>query len=481
MDKTYLPELAARLLRRQAYTPDERVLEQDLNIIGSLAANLPYIADLAGADMFIDMFTEDRRVAIVVAEARPRTAPSLYSSTVLGQAAYAENEPAVFQAFNTEKPALNVRGISQEGVPIAQTVLPVRGVSGEIIAVLIMERDNSSQVQQEKSLKLLSETAQKLTDTLFNLDSMGNVLPTLIHDALLITNGKYEVAYMNKVAENLFTSLCGTYFAPRSLIEIEQRLPQLTPVFSSELDVEEVQVGGRTLLVRSLSLLDGSVLKGSVYLLRDITELRQKEKQLIAKSAVIKEIHHRVKNNLQTIASLLRLQMRRVDVPEVRQAFQESINRIKCIALVHEFFSRESPEIIEMKSCIEKIAAMLRESMLTVDSTVVITVQGDKIYLPSEKATPVAIIVNELLQNALEHGMAGREAGQIAVDIVAGPRVQISVADDGRGLPANFSLESMTNLGLQIALTLVRENLGGDLRVLPREKGTRAELVFPSG
>ncbi|MGB9825686.1 MAG: sensor histidine kinase, partial [Desulfofundulus sp.] len=464
MEAGYLPELACRLLQYRSYKHGEHINEHDLQVITSLAANLQYFADLAGADVLIDMLTEDKRVAAVVAEARPRTAPSLYRSSVLGQAAYIENEPAVFQAFTTEKPVFNVRGISQEGVPIAQTVLPVRGAGGDVIAVLIMERDDSRQVQQEKSLKFLSETTQKLTDTLFNLDSMGNVLPTLIHDALLVTNENGEVAYFNKVAEDLFTALTGRYFVPRTVEDIIQNVPQLKVIFTKELDqldMEEIVVGNRTLLVRSLHLLESDRVKGSVYLLRDITELRQKEKQLVAKSTVIKEIHHRVKNNLQTIASLLRLQMRRVDVPEVKHAFQESINRIKCIALVHEFFSRESPEIIEMKSCIDKIAGMLREGMVSADSGLAINVRGDKIYLSSEKAIPVAIIINELLQNALEHGLSGREKGQINVDISGGKTVIISVTDNGKGLPEGFSLESMTNLGLQIAVTLARENLGG--------------------
>ncbi|MFZ5643438.1 MAG: sensor histidine kinase [Bacillota bacterium] len=454
--------------------------KNDLAVINSLAENLQYIADLAGADVFIDVLTSDRDVAEVIAEAKPRTARSLYSKSVLGQPARRENEPAVFQTFASGKPSINVRGISQEGVPIAQTVQPVFGRSGQVVAVLIMERDNTEQVQQEDSLKVLSETTQKLTDTLLNLSSMGEVLPTLLHDALLITNDRGEVSFANKVAEELFEQLTGEALKSTTISRIVKKLPQFETIFGKDIDAEEFVLNGQTLLVRSLSVRDKFGVVGKVYLLRDITELRRKEKQLIAKSAVIKEIHHRVKNNLQTIASLMRLQMRRVDEPEVKHAFQESINRIKCIAMVHEFFSKESPEIIEMKSCIVRITDMLKDSMIGPTQSIEVEVGGEKVYLPSEQATPVAIVTNELLQNALEHGFAGLDRGVIRVGItVMKEDVEIIIDDNGIGLPGDFNLGADANLGLQIAQTLVEESLGGILQLLPKHAGTRAIVKFP--
>ncbi len=454
--------------------------EQDVNVIESLADNLQYISDLAGADVFIDVLSPDQDVAVVVAEAKPRTANSLYSRSVIGQPARKENEPAVFQTFASGEPSLNVRGISQEGVPIVQTVLPVKGKDGRTLAVLIMERDNSRQVQQEDSLKVLSETTQKLTDTLLNLNTMGEVLPTLLHDALLVTNEAGDISFVNKVAEDLFAQLTGRAANSSNIIKNIGHLPELEKVFKRESDVDEIAVSGRTLLVRSLPVIDKFGVIGNVYLLRDITELRKKEKQLIAKSAVIKEIHHRVKNNLQTIASLMRLQMRRINAPEAKQAFQESINRVKCIALVHEFFSKESPEIIEMKSCMARIAGMLIESMVDPGDDININVAGDKVCLPSELAIPVAIVTNELLQNALEHGVADRQQGNIRVGISANDsEVAICIADDGAGLPPGFNLEERANLGLQIATALVKENLGGVMEIVPGFPGTRAMFKFP--
>lgn len=455
-------------------------IDNDFAIISSLADNLQYIADLAGADVFIDMFSAELGMAVVVAEAKPRTAVSLYRNSVLGQSARMEDEPAVFRTFDTGKAVINVRGISQERVPIVQTVLPVNGMSGQVVAVLIMERDNSQQVQQEDSLKVLSETTQKLTDTLLNLSSMGDMLPTLLHDALLITNEQGEVSFANNVAKDLFEQLTGKKVESTTTSQMVSQLPKLASIFDKHTDADEIIVNGCNLLVRSLPIIGKLGVIGNVYLLRDITELRCKEKELITKSAVIKEIHHRVKNNLQTIASLMRLQMRQVNAPEAKQAFQESINRIKCIALVHEYFSRESPEIIEMKSCMAKIAEMVKESLVEPGGEIVIEVVGDKIQLTSELATTVSLVTNELLQNALEHGLAGRVAGNIQVQIkVTDHTGVISVADDGVGVRAGFDPETDANLGLQIAMTLVKGNLEGSLKIVPKSPGTLAIVEFP--
>jgi len=472
----------SNLLLSQVNGDDDPALDRDMAVIRSLADNLQYIADLAGADVFIDMLTSNGNMAEVVAEAKPRTARSLYRKSVLGEPARRENEPAVFQAFASGEPAIDVRGISQEGVPIIQTVLPVKGGTGKVVAVLIMERDNSQQVRQEDSLKVLSETTQKLTDTLLNLSSMGDVLPTLLHDALLITNEQGVVSFANKVAEDLFAQLTGKVLKSTTISQMISCLPSLESIFNKESDVEEIIVNGHTLLVRSLPVMDKFGVIGNVYLFRDITELRRKEKQLIAKSAVIKEIHHRVKNNLQTIASLMRLQMRRVSAPEAKQAFQESINRIKCIALVHDYLSKESPEIIEMKNCICRIAGMIQDGMVDPGCQVGIEVLGDKINLPSEMAIPVAIVTNELLYNALEHGLVGRESGKIMVKVVEEDCMAvIYVDDDGVGVPPGFTPEVNANLGLQIVLTLVQDNLGGSLQIIPQSQGTRAIVRFPVG
>lgn len=454
--------------------------EEDILIMESLLGSLQHFADLAGADIFIDVPAWTLDAAVVVAEAKPATATSLYKGSVVGEYAFRHNEPAVFQTFESGERAISVQGMSQEGVPIYQTVTPIKNSMGEIIAVLIMERDNSFQVRQEMTVQFLSQTTQKLTDTLLSMAGVGEVLPTLIHDALFIVDPKGRISYANRVACDFLKDLNNGFDPVGLLVEqLTGSVRELGPVFSSDSDVEEVQVQGHTVLVRSLPILDNTEVQGTVYLLREITELRKKERQLIAKSAVIKEIHHRVKNNLQTIASLMRLQMRREQSRETRVAFQESINRIRCIALVHEIFSRETPEVIELQECMRRIGQILMENMLPPEQQVEVEVQGDEVYIHSDQATPTAIVVNEIIQNSLKYAFPGNSAGKIRVLVEnqAG-KVRIEIKDSGIGFPPDFSQENNANLGLQITYALVEESLGGSISMY-NAGGAVVEIEFP--
>lgn len=454
--------------------------EEDITVLENLLENLQHFADLARADIFIDVAAKNPDAAIVVAEAKPTTAPSLYQGSVVGEYAFRYNEPAVFQTFETSEPTPDVEGMSQEGVPICQTVIPIRNSEKGIIAVLIMEKDNSQQVTQQKTMEFLSQTTQKLTDTLLNLATVEEVLPTLIHDALLIIDNKNRISYLNRVASN-FLQLYSSNFNPLGMTveQLTVRVPELALVFSRESDVEEIQVHGHTLLVRTLPIFDKNEVRGTLCLMRDITELRKKDRQLIAKSAVIKEIHHRVKNNLQTIASLMRLQMRRVQSEETKAAFQESINRIRCIALVHEMFSRETPEVIGLRKCIDHIAELLTENMLLPGQNIEVNVQGNEIFIPSDQATPTAIVINEIMQNSLKYAFDGNKTGNISIKVnESDHRVKITIRDSGKGFPKEFHQETSANLGLQITRALVTESLEGDIKMY-NDDGAVVEIEFP--
>lgn len=454
--------------------------EDDIIILEKLAGNLQHFADLAGADIFIDVLSKNPEIALVVAEAKPATASSLYQGSVVGQDAIRCNEPAVLETFATGKPVSNMQGTSQEGVPICQTVIPIQNIDGHIIATLIMERDNSYQVRQEKTMEFLSRTTQKLTDTLLNLAGVGEVLPTLIHDALFIVDLNGRIAYANHAAHDLLVGLTkGINPLGITVEQLINRVKELKLVFNKDSDMEEVQVRGNTVLVRSLPIIEDTEARGTVYLLRDITELKKKDQQLIAKSTVIKEIHHRVKNNLQTIASLMRLQMRRVRNEEAKEAFQEGINRIRCIALVHEIISRETPDSIELRDCVERIGALLMENMLPPDQQISLIVRGDYVTIPSDQATPTSIVINEIVQNSLKHGFVGRTNGEISVMVEDFENsIRLVIRDNGKGFSPDFHIESSANLGLQITQALVTESLKGKITMYNAE-GAVVKIDLP--
>jgi two-component sensor histidine kinase len=246
-------------------------------------------------------------------------------------------------------------------------------------------------------------------------------------------------------------------------------------------------------LVRCIPLLSNSVVTGAVLLLRDVSELRRRDRLLVSKDATIREIHHRVKNNLQTISSLLRLQGRRLTSPEAKEAIEESVRRIRTIALVHETLSREAGEDVEFGEIIRPLTRMAEETLQSPDRPVRFRVVGEGGLLPATIATPLAVVLNELLQNSVDHAFtAGETPGTVVVGLVNdGTTLRISVVDDGRGLPEGFSLDTSTKLGLSIVRTLVTTELAGTIEMraaqpadlaavaLEGHAGTAVELRIP--
>jgi two-component sensor histidine kinase len=226
------------------------------------------------------------------------------------------------------------------------------------------------------------------------------------------------------------------------------------------------QTADITLVTRCLPLLSRDQVTGGVLLLRDVSELRRRDRMLLSKDATIREIHHRVKNNLQTISSLLRLQARRLSSPEAKEAVNESVRRIRTIALVHETLSREPGEDVAFIEIVRPLARLAEESLQSPDRPVRFRVIGDGGRLPAIIATPLSVVLTELLQNAVDHAFgAEREvAGNVVIELSNdGTNMQVAVVDDGQGLPEGFTLEHATGLGLSIVRTLVTTELAGTI------------------
>lgn len=223
---------------------------------------------------------------------------------------------------------------------------------------------------------------------------------------------------------------------------------------------------------------------GSLVLCRDVTELRRRERELITKDATIREIHHRVKNNLQTVAALLRLQARRMDSDQGREALNEAVRRVGSIAIVHETLSQNLDERVEFDEIADRVIAMVAEIS---PGKVACRRTGRFGILDAEVATPLSMVLTEVLQNALEHAFTQGEQGTVEVSAArsgsgrADARLLITVVDDGCGLPEGFDPQRAGNLGLQIVRTLVEGELGGSFDMQPgAERGTKVVLDVPA-
>lgn len=202
--------------------------------------------------------------------------------------------------------------------------------------------------------------------------------------------------------------------------------------------------------------------------------------KLMVKSAIIQEMHHRVKNNLQQVASLLRLQMHYAGERSVEQVLTESLNRILAIASVHELLSREDLDIISVKKVAESIVQATLQSVISPTKHIKMSIEGPDILLPSSQATSVALILNELTQNAVEHGFGdGYDDGAIHIILHEDAhQVRLAVSNDGCPLPAGFDIKKTESLGLQIVESLVRGDLQGRFSLRTHEGQTLAEVIF---
>jgi two-component sensor histidine kinase len=201
-------------------------------------------------------------------------------------------------------------------------------------------------------------------------------------------------------------------------------------------------------------------------LIHNATEAVQKQRELNVKSAIIQEVHHRVKNNLQTVAAMLRLQARRTPSEEAKQQLLDAVNRIFSISVIHEFLSQDEHQPINIRDVCQRIAHQVAQVVVTPEQEIDIRIDGSNIRLPASQATPAAMVINELMLNAVEHGLKGRLKGSITIELNdLGDSVQIVVQNSGSGLPPNFDLAQSKNLGLQIIHTLVTDDLKGEFRL----------------
>jgi signal transduction protein with GAF and PtsI domain len=206
------------------------------------------------------------------------------------------------------------------------------------------------------------------------------------------------------------------------------------------------------------------------------TALAIENAQLITNTAVVREMHHRIKNNLQTVAMLMQMQVYETDLQDTRHALETNIQRVQSIASVHEVLSERGFRLVNVKEVLEQIMAMTATSMVKPGWDVQLTVRGQALQLPSKSATALALVCNELVQNALEHALSDQDSGEITISLGQSPDEHIVlVRDNGQGFDQNFK----KGLGLEIAETLVGEDLNGRMKYNPLPQGTEISIRFP--
>jgi len=248
--------------------------------------------------------------------------------------------------------------------------------------------------------------------------------------------------------------------------------------------ITEIEDGeDRSVVIRCHPLVQGGRSTGVLALTRDVSELRSRDRLLVSKDATIREIHHRVKNNLQTIQSLLQLQARRLGSGEAKDAVAQSARRIGSIAIVHETLATDATDEVDFDTVVRRVVRMVEEGFASPERPVHVRVDGELGDLHGETAMPLAVAMVELVQNAVDHALPGRTTS-VQIDLIGDRRdLIVRVSDDGSGLPDGFSLDRDSGLGLAIVRQFVVADLGGTITMGPARTqdpvGTLVEIRIP--
>jgi two-component system, sensor histidine kinase PdtaS len=456
----------------------------------AIVSDWQVLADLSFADLLMFVRHETTGELVVVAQMRPYTAQTIYYEDLVGQRFAAEERPAVTRAFTEQRIIRDGDPDWSSGVPVREEAIPIP-FDGRIIAAVTREA-NLSMVRAPSQLELTYlQTANELSQMLaegtfpFPGEDPERELAPRVGDGLMRIDPTGEVRYASPNAISAYRRLgvvdnvLGRNIADFDLddVAVLEALGDGEPLES------EVEARGAVVLRRLIPLTRAHEVLGGLMLVREVTELRRHERLLLYKDATIREIHHRVKNNLQTVASLLRLQSRRLTSDEAREALGESVRRISSIALVHETLSQDSRQRVSFDKVASRLIDMLGVGLTDPERPVRMLLTGTAGELPAEVATPLALVVSELVQNSVEHAFPDRGGTiEIALERRAAS-LHLSVSDDGIGVPPGWSIEADANLGLRIAATLVESELGGTLEVGRIEEdgrtGTCCETLLP--
>jgi two-component sensor histidine kinase len=461
-----------------------------------LVAGWGVLSDLCFADLVLYVPLKDSTDRfVVIGQIRPTTSQTLHLDDLVGHVVGLEDRPIVARAWNLGSVVEDEVRIARRSERARLVCIPVRW-QGELVA--IMTRESALSVGRRPGVleRVYVEVFDRLARMIsrgeypFPVDETHMTETPRVGDGVLVLDATARVDYASPNAVNALHRL-GLYAGIDGLRLDEAGLEQTAVSLSFQTrlpQVEEVRRSDDTsVIIRCVPLLDQGSVTGALVLLRDVSDLRRRDRMLMSKDAAIREVHHRVKNNLQTISSLLRIQSRRMAQGEARHALEESERRVRSIAVVHEILSRDTTDEVDFNDILPSLARMA-EDMGSANQPVRISYKGEAGRLQAQLATPLAVVLNELLQNAAEHARPPVEDGdesavplQVNVELSReDDELRVVVHDDGRGLPPGFSIGDTSTLGLSIVRDLVSTQMGGTIS-MRTDHGTVVELVIPVG
>lgn len=471
--------------------------DADREWLHHLVADWQVIADLSFADLLLVLQRGDGSY-VVAEQCRPSTVMSLrvddIVGTVIGGGELAEEMDAAMATDGVYRAA---RFHDVDGSTVCNVYAPIRH-AGKTLGLVVREtnlatRESNGRYESESILAgkqlfaMIPRGQFPYHDAVMNQRHNARVSDGFI---VLTVDGDVRYASPNGIScfrrlgmmdplEGANLSEVGTGLLHEN-DNVSETLPLVLlgkAAVDSELDANKSAVS-----IRSLPLMDAEGRTGAVVLCRDVTELRRREVELQTKDATISEIHHRVKNNLQAVSALLRLQARRTGSDEVKKELQEAQRRVQTIAMVHEGLSQSADDIVDFDKVIANLLRMSVDLASMSEQRIGIHFVGKFGMMPAQDATPLSLVLTELITNAVEHGYENRREGEITVSVAReGNCLHIVVEDDGNGLAHEehdgMARSSGSGLGTQIINTFVTNDFNGHVAWKSGSNGgTRVEL-----
>ena len=464
-----------------------------------LVADWQLLSDLSFADLVLWVpIRKDIKLwptgHVAVAHIRPTTAATVFTNDIIGEEVSWGSRTHIDAALSSGEIIRDSEPEQFGDLLIKEETIPVV-FEDQVIAVISRHR-NADLMRSPSKLEL---NYREIAHSLYRMVSQGSFpykdagslfepVPR-VGDGLIRLDVNGVISYASPNARSAFSRMgWKNEIENHKLGDVAEEVAKNSPNPHEEgirtrlngkvLRRVEIDNQGGTIDLLVLPILKDEDRIGAIVLLQNVTELRRRERELVTKDATIREIHHRVKNNLQTVSALLRLQARRIEDPGAAAALNEAVRRIASIALVHETLSSSSENTVAFDEVLTSLITHALELSPRMGQ-LRIEREGELGSLESRMATPLSLVVTELIHNALEHGLA-EQGSVLSIELQRySNECVINITDDGVGLPAGFDLATSSNLGLQIVRTLTENELNGVLKLESTASGTQANLRFP--
>jgi two-component sensor histidine kinase len=471
--------------------------EADINWLSLLVDEWSLLADLSFSDLILWVPDTDDSIFWACAQVRPTTGPTSLEEDVVGEEIVYDAEHLVTEAYLSQEISHTSGNKLHAGIPVDVTAVPI--LDGERCIAVLEAHSNRMGTRapgalEDTYLEAAAVLAQMVRKRLFPSggDKPEPWLSPRVGDGLIRVRNNGVVAFASPNAlsayrrlglagdlegENLWEVTLPLLRVKRQPVE----RPMEALLKAREVREEDLESETATLRIRIIPLVADTGPAGLLVMCRDTTELRYRERQLLTKDATIREIHHRVKNNLQTVAALLRLQARRIDAPEAKDALSDAMKRVAAIAVVHEILSQDFDAALRFDDVADRLLKLVG-SVATTRGNVKMTRQGSFGHIPGDVATNLSLVLTELCQNAVEHGLKAGSGEVVVHPQQSDGQLTVTVFNAGESLPDDFSLEASTSLGLSIVSTLVDDMSGTfTLEAGPDGEGTLATVTVPLG